>query len=101
MTTHEAGKLTFELYYDLLWNPAYQHNLNKAADQKQRKAFISHQVDHFDESDHEFGEDNLGDSAEDDSSPHSILNPSATLLNLRNPPRFLFPTNLGRVSRGS
>ena len=33
-------KLTFEVYYDLLWNTAYQHDLNKAAGQKQRKAFI-------------------------------------------------------------
>ena len=47
-------KLTFEVYYDWLWNAAYQHDFNKSAGQKQRKAFISHQVDHFDESDHEF-----------------------------------------------
>ena len=42
---------------------------------KQRKAltFISHQVDHFDEPDVEFGEDNLNDSEEDDASPDSVL----------------------------
>ena len=29
----QDGKLTFEVYYDLLWNAAYQHDLNKAAGQ--------------------------------------------------------------------
>ena len=65
-------KLTFEVYYELLWNAAYQHDLNKAVGQKQMKAFISHPIDHFDESDHEFGEYNLNDS-EDDSSPYSVF----------------------------
>ena len=68
--TGSTGKLTFEVYNDLLWNAAYQHDLDKATGQKQRKAFISHQIDPLDESDHEFGEDNLNDSEEDDSSPH-------------------------------
>ena len=67
--TGSTGKLTFEVDYDLLWNAAYQHDLNKAAGQKQRKDFISYQVDHFDESDHEFGED----SEEDDPSPYSVF----------------------------
>ena len=99
--TGSTGKPTFEVYYDLLWNEAYQHDLNKTAGQKQRKAFISHQVDNFDESDHEFGEDNLNDSEEDDPSPSSVFNPPSTLLKLRNPPWFLFPTNFGESSRGS
>ena len=40
-----TGKFTFEVYYDLLWNAAYQHDLNKATKQTQRKAFISLQND--------------------------------------------------------
>ena len=68
--TGSTGKLNFEVCYDLLWNAAYQHDLNTAAGQKQR-AFISHQVDHSDASDNEFGEDSLSDSEEDDPSPYS------------------------------
>ena len=56
--TGSTGKLSFEVYYDLLWNAAYHHDLNKSAGQKQRKAFISHHIDNFDEADHEFGEHN-------------------------------------------
>ena len=63
----------FEVYYVLLWNATYQHDPNKAAGQKQRKAFISYQIDHFDETDHEFGEDNLNDSEEDGPSSYSVF----------------------------
>ena len=70
--TGATGKFAFEVYYNLLWNAIYQHDLNKTARQKQRKAFISHQVDPFDESDHEFGEDNSTDQDEDDPSPCDI-----------------------------
>ena len=74
--TGSTEKLTFEVIYDLLWNAAYQHDLNKSAGQKQRKSFISHQIDHFDESDHEFGEDNLNDQEEDGPSPYSVFQSS-------------------------
>ena len=37
---------TFEVYYDLLWNAAYQHDLNKATKQTQRKTFFSQQMIH-------------------------------------------------------
>ena len=71
-----TGKHTFEIYYHLLRNAAYQHNLNKYTGQKQRKAFISHPVDYFDETDHEFGEDNFNDSEEDDPSSYSFFQSS-------------------------
>ena len=61
LLTGSTGKLTLEVYYDLLWNAACQHDLNKSAGQKQRKAFISHQVHDSDEADYEFGEDSLND----------------------------------------
>ena len=38
----EAGstcKFSFEVYYDLLWNTAYQHDLNNAAGQKKQISF--------------------------------------------------------------
>ena len=35
--TGSTGKFTFEVYYDLLWNGAYQHDLNNAAGQKKRQ----------------------------------------------------------------
>ena len=50
---------TFKVYYDLLWNAAYQHDLNNAGGHKKRQAFISQQVDSFDESGHDPGEDTL------------------------------------------
>ena len=60
----------------MLWNAAYQIDLNKSAGQKQRKAFISHQIDNSDESDHECEEDNLSDSEEDNPSPYSVFQSS-------------------------
>ena len=67
--TGSTGKFTFEVYYDLIWNAAYQHDHNNATGQKQRKDFISHQVDPFDKSEHDPGEDTPLDPDEDDSSP--------------------------------
>ena len=55
----------------MFWIEAYQHDLNKSVGQKQRKTFISHQVDNSDESDHKFGEYKLNDSEEDDPSSYS------------------------------
>ena len=50
-------KVYFEVYYDLLWNAAYQHDLNNAAEQKQRKALVSIQNDPFDKNEYDPGED--------------------------------------------
>ena len=74
--TGSTGQLTFEVYYELLWNAAHCHDLNKSTGQKQSEAFISHQVDNFNESDHEFGEANLTDSVEDGPSSYSVLQSS-------------------------
>ena len=43
--TGSIEKFIFEVCYDLLLNAAYQHDLNKATKQAQRKVFISHQND--------------------------------------------------------
>ena len=74
--TGTTRKFTFKVCYDLLWNAAYQHDLNNAGGHKKRQAFISQQVDSFDESDHDAGEDTLLEQKEDDSSPYSILQSS-------------------------
>ena len=68
--TGSTGKFTFEVYYDLLWNAAYQHDLNKATKQTQRKAFTSHQNDLCDDFEHgPEEEDSTDDQNQDDPSP--------------------------------
>ena len=52
---------------------AYQHDLNNAAGNKKRQAFISQQVDSFDESDPEPGDITLLDQEEVYSFPYSIF----------------------------
>ena len=74
--TGSTGKFTFEVYYDLLWNAAYRNDLNIASGHKKRQAFISQQVDSFDGSDHDPGEDTQVDQEEDDSSTYSIFQSS-------------------------
>ena len=78
----------------MLWNAAYQHNPTKAAGQKQRKALISHQVDQFDKSDHEFGEYNLNDSEEDDPSPYSVFQSSVNSAEPKKPTKVFVPYQL-------
>ena len=92
--TGSTGKLTFEVYYDLLQNAAYQNDLNKTVGQKQMKAFISHQVDHFDESDHEFGEDNMNNSEEDDPSSNSTFQSSFNSTEPKKPTKVFIPYQL-------
>ena len=71
--TGSTGKSTSEVYYDLLWNAVYQHDLNNAAGHKKRQTFVSQQIASFDESDHNLGEDTLSDQEEGDSCPYSIF----------------------------
>ena len=42
--TGSIGKFTFEVYYDLLWNAAYQHNLNKATKKRELISFLTKMV---------------------------------------------------------
>ena len=69
--TGSTERFAFEVFCDLLWNAAYQQDLNNATGQKKRQAFISQQVDSFDESECDPGENTLLDQDEDDSSPYS------------------------------
>ena len=92
--TGSTGKFTFEVYYDLLWNAAYQHDLNNTAGQKKRQAFISHQVDSVDESEHDPGEDTPLDQDEDDCSPYSIFQSSFNSPEPQNPTKIFVPNQL-------
>ena len=77
--TGPTGKFTFEIYYDLLWNAAYQHDLNKATKQPQRKAFISHQNDVSDDLEYDPDEgDSADDQDQDDPSPYSVFQSSSS-----------------------
>ena len=48
-----TGKVTFQVYFDLLWNAADQHDLDKSTKQTQRKAFTCHQNDPCDDFEHD------------------------------------------------
>ena len=75
--TGSTGKFISEVYYDLLWNAAYQHDLNKATKQTQRKAFISHQNDPCDEFEHDpEEEDSTIDQNQDELSQYSVFQSS-------------------------
>ena len=77
--TRSTGKFTFEVCYDLLWNAAYQHDLNQPTPTKQtqRKAFISHQNDPCDDFEHHpEKEDSTGDQNQHEPSPYSVFQSS-------------------------
>ena len=75
--TGSTGHFTFEVYYDLLWDAAYQYELNKATKQPQRKAFISHKGDPSDGFEHgSEEEDSTNDPTHDEPSPKSFFQSS-------------------------
>ena len=97
--TGSTGKFTFEVYYNLLWNAAYQHDLNKATKQTQSKAFTSHQYDPCDDFEHDPEEEDLPLIKIKMNLHHTqFSNPPSILLHLRNLPEFLFPINSGESS---
>ena len=75
--TGSTGQFTFEVYYDLLWDAAYQYDLNKTTKQSQRKAFISHQDDPSDGFEHgSEEEDSTNDPTQDEPFPYSVFQSS-------------------------
>ena len=97
--TGSTGRFTLEVYYNLLWDAAYQHDLNRATKQTQRKAFISHQDDPSDDFEHGYEEeDSTNDHNQDESFPYSVFqtsfNPSAPKKSTK---LFSSPSNLGRT----
>ena len=83
--TGSTGKFTFEVYYDLLWNGAYQHDLNKTTKQPQSKALSSHQSDLADDLEYDPDEEESTDDQDQDALHHtqSFNPPPPILLDLR------------------
>ena len=93
--TGSTGKFTFEVYYDLLWNAAYQHDLNKATKQSQRKAFISHQNDPCDDFEHDpEEEDSTADQNQDEPSSYSVFQSSFNSTPPKKPTKVFIPFQL-------
>ena len=86
--------LLFEVYCDVLWNAAYQHDLNNAAGKNKRQAFISQKVVSFDESERDLREDTPLDQDEDDSSPYSIFQSSFNSPEPQKPTKIFIPSQL-------
>ena len=78
----------------------YQHDLNNAAGQKHRKAFISHQIDSFDEYEHHSDEDTSLDPDEDDSFPYSVFQSSFNSPEPQQPTNIFPQPIMGRNSLG-
>ena len=90
-----TGKFTFEVYYDLLWNAAYQHDLNKATKQTQRKVFISHQNDPCDALEHDPEEEDFTiDQNQDEPSPYSVFQFSFNSSAPKKPTKLFIPYQL-------
>ena len=96
--TGSTGKFTFKVYYDLLWDATYQHDLNKATGQTPRKVFISHQSDPCDdfESDPE-EEDSTDDQNQDEPSLYAVIQSSFNSTTPRKPTKVYSLSTLGRV----
>ena len=93
--TGSTGKFTFEVYYDLLWNASYQHDLNKATKQTQRKAFISHHNDPCDNFEHHpEEEDSTNDQNQDEPSPYSVFQSSFNYTAPKKPTKVFIPYQL-------
>ena len=93
--TGSTGKFTFEVYYDLLWNAAYHHDLYKATKQMQRKAFISHQNDPCDDFEHgPEEEDSIDDQNQDVPSPYSVFQSSFNSTAPKKPTKVFIPYQL-------
>ena len=93
--TGSTGKFTFEVYYDLLWNAAYQHDLNKATKQTQIKAFISHQNDPCDDFEHDPEEEDFTiDQNQDEPSPYSVFQSSYNSSAPKKPNKIFIPFQL-------
>ena len=95
--TGSTEKFTFEVYYNLLWNAAYQHDLNKATKQTGRKAFISHQNDPCDDFEHDLEEeDSTVDQNQDKPSPYSVFQSSINSTAPKKPTKVFIHNQLSR-----
>ena len=75
--TESTDTLTFETYYNLLWDAAHQYDLHHTKKGPQRKAFISHQEEVNDEYEYVTEEEqDSHDSEPEELSPYSVYQSS-------------------------
>ena len=75
--TESTDTLTFETYYNLLWDAAYQYDLHHTKKGPQRKAFLSQQEEFNDENEYAIEEEQLfTDPEPEEHSPYSVYQSS-------------------------
>ena len=75
--TESTDTLTFETYYNLLWDAAYQCDLHHTKKGPQRKAFLSQQEEFNDENEYAIEEEQLfNDPEPEEHSPYSVYQSS-------------------------
>ena len=71
--TESTDTLTFETYYNLLWDAAYQYDLHHTKKGPQRKAFLSQQEEFNDDNEYAIEEEQLfTDPEPEEHSPYSV-----------------------------
>ena len=75
--TESTDTLTFETYYNLLWDAAHQYDLHHTKKGPQRKAFLSQQEEVSDEDDYGIEEEQFSTDPEpEEPSPYSVYKSS-------------------------
>ena len=75
--TDSTEALTFDTYYNLLWDAAYQYDLHQVKKGPQRKAFFSHQEDISDDDEYVNAEEQFSNDLEpEEHSPYSVYQSS-------------------------
>ena len=75
--TDSTDALTFDTYYNLLWDAAHQYDLHQIKKGPQRKAFFSHQEEISDDDEYANAGDQLStDSEPEEHSPYSVYQSS-------------------------
>ena len=75
--TESTDTLTFETYYNLLWDAAYQYDLHHTKKGPQRKAFLSQQEEFNDDNEYAIEEEQLfTDPEPEEHSPYSVYQSS-------------------------
>ena len=75
--TESTDTLTFETYYNLLWDAAHQYDLHHTKKGPQRKAFLSQQEEVSDEDDYGIEEEQFSTDPEtEEPSPYSVYQSS-------------------------
>ena len=77
LKTESTDALTFETYYNLLWDAAHQYDLNQLKKAPQRKAFFSHQEEISDDDEYANAGDQFSTYSEpEEHSPYSVYQSS-------------------------